>query len=496
MFEGMAVEADRTERGYGMRKRILILAMCLGLTVSSISGCASAGKNQQGTAGKVSQKSEDEQQEKGDKKDEWIENPVPEEYKDEGGNMSLAEVEMEINTMEACEPLNLTAEQKLEDFDFFWKEVSDKVYCLDELAAKRGVNLEKHLAGYRERIKNSKDDYEFYDILKKSTVPFGRMWHITLSAPHNSLSIGIFHPEHPVVKNSILANDNQKRLKYWDRMLSQKDFNYKQNKNTKVMSVKMPELKIISDKIAVIELPTFSYPTKQKEKEAEKAMLEMMKQVSDYEHVIFDLKSNGGGSTYFGDNVLIASNIDEPLEFSISIFFKDTEQVRLSFENRGTEKNEYRSDYRTGIDFPITSIEKLPKEQRIEGGEYGNADSYAYEEAKILPRFQKKILQGKIWVLTYPENYSASERFVSTCKQTGFATLVGSQTAGDGMGLMQRYFALPNSGLIGTASATWGLNEDGTCNSNEGTRPDIESSEGETPLETCLKAIEEYENKK
>ena len=96
--------------------------------------------------------------------------------------------------------------------------------------------------------------------------------------------------------------------------------------------------------------------------------------------------------------------------------------------------------------------------------------------------------------MTYPENYSSAEEFAISCKKTGFATLVGKQTKGNGgAGIMGLRFELPNSRLYGSVQCVWTLNEDGTSNMEEGTKPDIESPEGETPLETCLRVIGESE---
>lgn len=483
-----------------MRKRILILAMCLGLAVSSVSGCSSTGKNQEKIAGNVSQETASKANEP-QKKDEWIENPMlrtEEEPAEENieYNIDNAEIQMKINAMEACEPLNLTMEQKIEDFDFFWNEIQDKVFCLDEILSDRGINLEKYIADYRERIKNSKDDYEFYDILSKSALAVSGTWHIEMKSPYTALLQGFYYPWQIIIQDAVFANDNQKKLKYWDKMLSQKDNNYKWNKDMKAVekgAPPMPELKIINDKIVVISVPSFSYPTN--EGHVEDVLLNLLKEASDYEHVIFDLEGNRGGSPHFAVNTLIAPNIEQPLESSQFYFFKDTERLDgILLRSSEAEKREIYLGYLKQTDFPSRSLEEFPEKWKIDGGEYGNADSYTQLDMEVVPRFQKKILNGKIWVLTYPENYSASEYFVRMCKDTGFATLVGSKTRGDAT-LFPVWFTLPNSGLVCSSSATWALNEDGTCNSSVGTSPDIESPEGETPLETCLKAIAEESRK-
>lgn len=75
------------------------------------------------------------------------------------------------------------------------------------------------------------------------------------------------------------------------------------------------------------------------------------------------------------------------------------------------------------------------------------------------------------------------------CKNTGFATLVGTTTNGDGGIADPLLFALPNSGLVVRFSVFYGLNEDGSGNEANGTEPDIVISENEDALEKCFELI-------
>ena len=61
-------------------------------------------------------------------------------------------------------------------------------------------------------------------------------------------------------------------------------------------------------------------------------------------------------------------------------------------------------------------------------------------------------------------------------KHSGFATLVGRKTGGDGIGTDPVYIILPNS-------------------EEAGTKPDIISPEGESPLDTCLEEIRKTNHK-
>ena len=96
---------------------------------------------------------------------------------------------------------------------------------------------------------------------------------------------------------------------------------------------------------------------------------------------------------------------------------------------------------------------------------------------------------GKIWLLVSGDNYSSSEYAAMFSKASGFATLVGETTGGDGIGTDPVYLILPNSGLVVQYSPMYGVTADGTGSEEYGTTPDIVSSTGESALDTCLKWI-------
>ncbi|QNK42614.1 hypothetical protein HCR03_11650 [Caproicibacter fermentans] len=85
---------------------------------------------------------------------------------------------------------------------------------------------------------------------------------------------------------------------------------------------------------------------------------------------------------------------------------------------------------------------------------------------------------------------SSAEGFAHFCKQTGFATIVGDPTNGDGIGIDSLIFVLPNSGICLRFSASLGLNPDGGSNEEFGTTPDVPCEPGKDALQTCLDLIE------
>lgn len=71
--------------------------------------------------------------------------------------------------------------------------------------------------------------------------------------------------------------------------------------------------------------------------------------------------------------------------------------------------------------------------------------------------------------------FSASEGLAAFAKSTGFATVVGERTGGDGLGIEPILAVLPNSKVVFSFSLEMGLVADGSCNEEVKTVPDIEA---------------------
>ena len=84
-----------------------------------------------------------------------------------------------------------------------------------------------------------------------------------------------------------------------------------------------------------------------------------------------------------------------------------------------------------------------------------------------------------------------TERLERLGARITYCLLYTSQTGGDGIGTDPIPVVLPNSGLIVRFSPIYGVTQEGLGSEEYGTTPDIVSPEGETPLETCLRAIRE-----
>jgi C-terminal processing protease CtpA/Prc len=84
------------------------------------------------------------------------------------------------------------------------------------------------------------------------------------------------------------------------------------------------------------------------------------------------------------------------------------------------------------------------------------------------------IQKAKRWVIIDDSVYSSADSFSAFCKATGWATLVGQATHGDGQGTSAVLISLPNTGLLVRFSGIAAETPDGTLNAVTGIIPDFQ----------------------
>lgn len=133
-------------------------------------------------------------------------------------------------------------------------------------------------------------------------------------------------------------------------------------------------------------------------------------------------------------------------------------------------------DYRGSSRFKSFDIETLesfnfPKITENIAKDFDYMSSYT---RKINPRADSINYEGKVYLLVDNGVYSSSEMFASFAKESGFATLVGTTTLGDGIGNDPMQVVLDNTGYIMRFSKSLGVTEKGSINELEKTTPHIE----------------------
>ena len=195
-------------------------------------------------------------------------------------------------------------------------------------------------------------------------------------------------------------------------------------------------------------------------------------QIKDIPNLIIDLRGNSGGSDLYWQNLIVEPNAKENLTSERYFLFNQSEIV---------------DDYISALGISTNKISELPEplvSQYTNNFTHYTTDMETFEVAE-------NPYNGTIWVLIDDTVYSSSENFVMFCKNTGFATLIGTPTNGDGGIADPILVSLPNSGLLIRFSVFYGLNKDGSGNEANGTKPDIVISDNEDALEKCLELIDD-----
>jgi len=226
-------------------------------------------------------------------------------------------------------------------------------------------------------------------------------------------------------------------------------------------------------------------------------ILDFYEEIRGFDHLIVDLRRNGGGSPLYFINAVMEPNIDSHLFVDGFAFFRRgnynrefTERIRV-----GTTVN--RVSPNTIRDTRLHTVEEML--ERFTLPELNMADMERMEygfhvQATIrpmrLPRFNfDPAFGGKIWLLTSSTMASGTEYAARIAKNTGFATLVGERTSGH-LGGERIFVALPNTGIIFQMDLLYVTDQYGRP-FDAGTYPHHFNREGYDALETVLQLIAE-----
>jgi len=205
-------------------------------------------------------------------------------------------------------------------------------------------------------------------------------------------------------------------------------------------------------------------------------ILPFLQSIGGYEHLIIDIRGNGGGSSNYFPIVFMQHLINEPVSWRFDAFFMGGGHA-LSFE-QFDEMNPVTDGLLEG--FPHLHPDDAPL-----------LAHYVYGENYIEPSDYTVGFNGKIWLLVDGRNFSAADFAAVVTQQTGFAAIVGEPTGGAGIGANPIVFALPNSGIAGRFQAMYTIDGFGRNSYEFTTQPDIFNHEGMDALQTVLTIIEE-----
>lgn len=376
---------------------------------------------------------------------------------------------------QAIHALGLTAEQRMEDYEAFWATLRDSYPCWG-IIKREGVNVDAIYQEYKDLVSGSDSDVDFYSAIYSALWRLGVNGHLWIVEPHTYASY---------VENFAAYQDADRG--HWVEVLQSEKTAIGYQKLDNLLSLLEEDegggepvedtstnvtSMILPGNIGYLKISSFAGDI---ETDGE-AIADFYAQCADCDDLILDLTANSGGSEDYWEQLIVAPNIDKTLSAS------HVALVRMSENNTPYMENVFSAAEL----YPISELPDLPK---LETADRTLATHYVTIDHTVAPAAQRNPFHGRIWVLVGDAVYSASESFSIFCKDTGFATLVGTQTSGDGIGIDPIFLQLPNSGILVQFTALFGLNADGSSNEETGTTPDIVSADGENPLVTALRAI-------
>lgn len=389
---------------------------------------------------------------------------------------------------------NFSQEEKLEDFDYLWGELK-RSYPFFGVAERSGIDIDTVYATCKENIINSRSDTEFVRELSYFLKDLGGNGHLSVVNPtfYNNVVI----PTNIEAKKTLVDAKYQKMIPwietssdpsvqeaysyfvpYKERFTVNK---YMKKDNKDDVSIDDPTIEenisfeiIRQDEIAYMRIDFFDFNALKSEKET---LYNFYKEIEEYPNLIIDIRENRGGSDLYWKNLIVAPNINHELAYNRFSMFKLSDVNKPYIDAKADQ-------------YHVAPIEQLSIRTDVNENDMNEMSHYLMERSNVLPESKSKLFGGKIWVLTSEKVYSSSENFVMFCKNTGFATLVGTTTGGDGGTMDPVYFTLPNTGLLVRYSMLLGLNSDGSSNEEFGTTPDFMTSTSAEALDKCIELID------
>lgn len=209
---------------------------------------------------------------------------------------------------------------------------------------------------------------------------------------------------------------------------------------------------------AYLKVPSFNSFYVDKDREG---ILNFLQSSSGCDALIIDIRMNGGGSTNYWMNNIVAPLTSTKLESEAFLLFRNSDYLKPFMKHK--------------LFFKFHALKPLESLPTIDGQpEYfeNNDGVFTSSKSTVKPVGQTGF-SGKIYLLVDKYVFSSAEAFAVFAKSTGWATLIGTDTGGDGIGFDPVLVALPNSGLVVRFPCEMGVAPDGKPNEETATLPDI-----------------------
>lgn len=376
----------------------------------------------------------------------------------------------------------LTKEQKIKDFHYAYDIFEVNYPFFGVCKRENGIDWLNNKKEYLIRIADTKNDSAYISELKDI---FGDLndGHVNFNPTrfgnkgfykaYKSLAVDIPHYEKWV---EMFENPNT-RIDYWSDILR------KSEETTKAVNVDKNEISksrpnysdtlVNNGEIGIMTILSFNTNLIDKDKVAIERFFD---QIEDCKYLIINIQDNSGGATRYWKKNIVERLLSDTVVYTSYPVIKDGPINRHFYGKFFKEANLLKKS---------ETLKSIPDELIKE-------KFYIKIENDTVTPNNPTNFKGEIFVIVNKKVFSSSEGFAQFCKTTGWATIAGEQTGGDGIGSDPALILLPESGILMSFPALVGLNHDGSLNSEEKTTPDveIEASSSQERLEKLIKYLE------
>ena len=364
---------------------------------------------------------------------------------------------------EVPEVPEFTREEFLEDYDRLWEDLEEN-YPFFPVLEEMGVDVAEVRESYRRNVEKTNDLETFMDVLNRMFS--GRLQsfaHLMLFSRDNydMMQTGLEEIEGIDAWKAMLEEPGTARVYA----------SLPQSKSTDAGEAPAVECGYYPElSAAYFRFPTMDIYAMDRD---EGVISDYLAKLPEVEHIIIDIRGNPGGTSLYWENVIMAP-FGGNWQAGYRIFYQDS-PINEAFYS--------------GEELLPISPEEMPEFARELGASL-------YREAEWEADFGEPAMtngaNARRWVVT-DGGYSAAESFAAICKLSGWATLVGKPTRGDGLGGNPLLIRLKNTGLLVYLTTAMAENPDGTLNAAQGVMPDrvLLPKDTRDPLELCLDLIRE-----
>ena len=351
--------------------------------------------------------------------------------------------------------IEFTKKELLADYDALW-EMLEEDYLYFPLLERQGVNIESLKTSTRQQLEDRIVNVNgFYYLLNNM---FGKMQFFA--------HLSIVDPEVLDVYQKYLgAGDSLSNgwQKTFQNPQTQTIYGYlkstsKDTPDDVTNSYREPDASYdVQRKAVTFVVTSFSDAVLERDRDFIGDYLTSLGDV-EIEHIIFDISGNVGGNDIYWQNNIVAP-FGGTYEWTNYLYLRDTELTRsYFFDDYDPQPVSSVTDHT-----PPSFVQELELTHVIQ-------DRFQLTNDAVLG---ENVLTAKRWVIIDNRVYSSADSFSVFCKATGWATLVGQTTLGDGQGVSPVLIVLPNTGLLVRFSALAAETPDGTLNVVAGIEPDI-----------------------